>query len=615
MASTLTITDRESNAVVVANVQVDSLRQDAILADDNRTPIGQRIEITGTGTISGASLDYLNLNQSLRYANNRQGVAVVTVDADGLKLLTVNTDDNGGPYVDISTTEIVGSDPYVAFVKFTVRGQISETNNDGSWQTVTSHRWTQKMSLDGSGRLTRQVNGSLTIAESSSGSSTTVAENASWYGRAPIADLFRRAITPTLTEGWRRESSDFALDEKSTTLIYSFIDKQNLHDLPDGVLVGDMDFSYERNLENPGFAMLQFSCELEGGLSLKGITGTTGNRRLVEAAVALSKTRIDITFKQTMVTRLKVTEKQMLTGFGIRFEMDAMVTAKAAADNNAIVPLAYLIGNNFTITRSVSRSADSYGDPVDSSGYGMVAHVINNEINGLLPVAADTGMPRATMFTVTNVPTFGTVNVAVVSSSNGVSDMNTLFDGKFQDYQTQPVDDGDGFSTNVTSSVSYTHAEYDSGLVRLSPMYLDTGDFVFQTRKPRVFVTERTETARMNQAPPKFLRPLPIDAYLINDDWKVAFGKFDAQGNRMFTGIYERTYAMYDIGAGSTVGFGYETQGTKTIRVWNAPNQTVAATVSAVGSLDMQGSNNVFAAAPSGFASTLYSVPTQDYLT
>ncbi|NBO80241.1 MAG: hypothetical protein EBV42_03160, partial [Actinobacteria bacterium] len=39
---------------------------------------------------------------------------------------------------------------------------------------------------------------------------------------------------------------------------------------------------------------------------------------------------------------------------------------------------------------------------------------------------------------------------------------------------------------DVAHNVANTQASYDSGICRLSPMYTDTQDFLFQTRKPSV---------------------------------------------------------------------------------------------------------------------------------
>jgi hypothetical protein len=108
-------------------------------------------------------------------------------------------------------------------------------------------------------------------------------------------------------------------------------------------------------------------------------------------------------------------------------------------------------------------------------------------------------------------------------------------------------------------------------------MYPSGQDLVFQTRKPRVLLTEHVEVVRMNQAPSKIMRELPANCVVKSEDWRVAFGKYDAQGQRVFTGVFERTMELYDPGGTPVVGFYNNTIGGVTFRNWVAPNSTIIA--------------------------------------
>lgn len=610
------------HAVNMDGVFVDAYNTEVNYAEDGITPLGQTITVTGTAVIPAGN-EYQTFIASLRNGGNRLQAAQVFVGSVPLVNLQKVDDDQGGPFCKITTNEVVGFG--CAFMRFELSAKQSYVVN----QTVTSHNWTQTMQIDGNGLMTRTINGHLHVARNTKGTNKTLATYDSWKGKVAYADLFRRAITPDVPgEGWRRESQTFALDVSSTILTYTLVDKRYVSDLPDGVRVGDMDFTYERSADNQNLATVRFTCDLEGDIALSQITGTTGNRRLVEAAVALSKTRLNLDYQRALVQRMVVTERQLLSGFSIRFELDALMLPVSSQElGSTMVPLAYMIGNRFHVNRTVTRAVDAYGpiafDKVvdKTTTYGMVPHFLDNAISGmeLAPTGDETNpnpgfMPYATLFNIQNANVYGTVQVYVVSGADGTTAMNSSFSGKFSNQQTQPGKNDPGFLTIVNHSISITKAKYDSGIVRLMPMYVDAPDLVMQVRKPCVHVTERIEVSRLNQAPAKQVRPLPAYAYLVSDDWNVTFGKYDAQGNRMFTGVYERTYAVYDSGG---PGQGFVTQtapGGAVLRAWGAPQQTVLPTLSLLGYTEtQQATSNVFAVADDMAAA--YTVPTETYVT
>lgn len=614
MATTLAITDLENASITLLNVFVDAYNTTAELAQDRMTPIGREYRISGTALVDAGS-SYATFFNALNKAGNRCKQVVCTVDGVILADIASSEDDRGGPYCAFTTTEVVGVNTILC--RFEVTGRLNSANAE---QTILSHRWTQSMVLDGAGYLTRTVSGTLNIARSTAGIATSLATNSAYTGKAPYADLFRNAIIPDLPgTGWRRENQDFALDETSTVLVYSFTDKRNTHDLPDGVRIGDMDFSYERAMPKVGLATVNFSCELTGDANLSEITGTTGNRRLVEAAVALAKTRIDLNFKQTIIQRMRVTERNILHGFSIRFELDATVQAKSTDASTDITPLAYMIGQKFTVTRTVSRTLPPYGgfmnDGTSVCTYGMIPHFLNNELSGT-DYEPPATVPTATLFRITGANSYGTVNVAVVSGADGVTAMNSLFDGRFSSTQLQTANE-DNYTTMITYSRAESNVGQGAGMVRLSPMYVTAADLVFQTEKPRVLVKERIEVARMNQAPPKVQRGAPDQAMLHGEDWKVSAGSFDAEGNRLFTGIYERTYSLYDSGAGSTNGYATQTVGGVNFRRWAAPNTTVMPGYSPnINSTGQGGDENVFDTPTGVYAAAIaYGVPAEDIAT
>lgn len=617
MAATLTITANTGLTATLVNVFVDAYNCEPQYAGETTTVHSQRITVRGTAIVDAGQPNYLGFRTALRDGSGRCNSIVLV--AGGQTLVNAvggatPNDVRGWPTVHVETTEIVGTN--TALLRFEIEHHqaFNESN------TVSSHRWRQTMNVDAAGKVTRSVNGTITINRATTGSALTLATNAAWSGKQAWADLFRNAIIPGVPgEGWRRESQEFAVDEAGTSMTYSFVDKRHTHDLPDGVLVGDVSCTYERSFTGSGvgLAMVTFTADLEGSPALKGISGTTPNRKLVEAAVQLARTRINLTMRRTIVQRLRVEERDLTSGYKIRFEMEAQVQANASDSSATIVPLAYEIGNEFTITRTEVREAPAYGAAMQVAGvptqYGMIPAYIGNIIDGMSTAGGTSAMPVASLFTITGANSFGAVNVIVVSGAAGVAAMNAVFEGRFQNDQEQPSNDSDGYTRMIPNASSFTVSKYESGLVKMSPMYLGASELVLQTKIPVVHVKERIETVRMNQAPPRTLRPLPTDAYVCGEDWRVAFGRFDAQGNRAFTGVFEREFAMYDDGS-SAGGFDTETVAGITIRKWSAPNNYVTPTLSPIATQASQQTTGSVFLNPSDTKQS-YSVPTQAFIT
>jgi hypothetical protein len=101
---------------------------------------------------------------------------------------------------------------------------------------------------------------------------------------------------------------------------------------------------------------------------------------------------------------------------------------------------------------------------------------------------------------------------------------------------------------------------------------------------------------------------------LVSDDWNVSFGKFDQQGTRMFVGVYERTFSMYDNG---TTSGGYFTDATAyagSVRGWAAPNSIIQPSISPVATAGSQVlASSVFIANPT--AANNYGVGAESFVT
>ena len=610
MSATLSLVSVDVATQNLANADLESYDASVVLADDQMTPVAERITAVISCVLDKAS--WVELEAFLKQFANRM-LSVVLYDNNNPSISLVNllrTEcSDGSPFVKVSAQEVMGSTLMLTRVEVTAERPVCST------RPILSHVWKQSMSVDEVGKLTRTIEGQIRAFRYAPGTNYAIAPNplsfAAMTGYAGIADLFRAALLPGVpAKAWRRISQSFVYDPTNTALQYTVTDKQFMHDVPDFVRVGDMDFTYERSAETAGIANCYFTCDLEADQNaVRGGAWGTGNRTLVEAAVKLSKTRINAAYSNVIITRMRVTEKGLLSGQSIRFELDAqMFPSQTAAAAGTIAPLAYMIGQQFTVVRSSGdNTVYPYGQAsrVTVSGSDVFAwhymqpHWVSDMINGMenCGTTPSGNMPYALLYYEQgDISNTGTIQV-VVGDTSFTNDMNEVFDGKYSADLYQPPADDEEYATIVAHNVSLTNAGYKSGMVRLSPMYTTGADLVFQTQKPTVMVKERIEVARANIAPNKVFRPLPVGAFVVDEDWNVSYGKFDAQGQRMFIGTYERTYGLYDNG---TSGRGFVTQTTLlgNVRAWGAPHQTLLPTIAKVATSASQATtSSVFAPA------------------
>jgi hypothetical protein len=586
-----------SNALVytIENANIDSYECRANMAEDGVTPKSLKYAISGSGLMTTADWEALRTAMSRSSARCFDITLSHGTPVKALIGLTRANSVIGGPVLTITGQSIVGSGG-LALVRFDITDEVQQSN-----LPILTHTWSQTMRVDASGVSTRTVSGHVRVWRGKTGGTQDFfATRSDWKGKAPWADIFRAAVVPIdVRQGWRRESQEYALDSQGIELVYTVVDKQYAHELPDGVRVGDFDFSYERSIENPALANVSFTCELEGGMDLRGVVGNnagfTGNRALIAAAIQLSRTRIDANLKNTLITRLKVTEREVLSKFAIRLEIDAQLLPNANLTGGATVlrPLAAAVGNLFWVKRTTNRIVPPQGLPYPQTDqnngttppsgdiYAMVAHYLQvaGTPTGMPPFAGSLSdvdldamqaaggggesgkdLPIAQLVHLSDDCRFGLatqlgsnqqsgVTVFIVQPSNAgplVQAMNEYVGGRWSDKQTNLVNaDPDQIISYATGT---TRCDVDTGIVIASRMQPDAVDAVFQVRHPMVLITERVEIVQMNKAPQRASRPLPKGAWIKSQRWDVSFGKLDAQGNRTYIGVFERSYQMRDVG-------------------------------------------------------------------
>ena len=546
--------DSATSTLPYANIS--SYDHKPVYAEDGFTLIRYEVNVAGSALISNGTSTYTDLAARFQKGTGRVDnvfVSVTTPEGTENLLNISHPDTMRGPLMSITVTEISGR--RACIVNFTISAALAL---DGNSQTpspypILSHRWTSRFALDAGGHITRTVSGVLVVDLAATGTTATAAtsgSSAAVSGKAPYADLFRRAILPVApgVGNWRRESQTYAYNETGNSLIYEITDSQARTGLPDAAFAGTAEFTYERNANMLSWGQLRFSCDLEGA-----VNGDV--RSLIWAAVVLAQSRI--IFARCKIMRIVVTEQDMLKKAKIRFEMDALSPAIAtdvAGVSSYAVPLAQIVGKSFSVGRTCPALPDPYSP---YNGVAGVPHWVANETSAKTQTTQTIAV--ASCIAVINEycpPGTPTINIEVPDTQfttiNGVINV-----GAFSTDQPLAEFNGSGTTTSVEQSKTTTNISTQTRMHRLQTLYTEGADFVFQTGKASVTLEETTVVSRVNVPPVRTFRPIPAGFVVIHDDWKVNHGNVDPAGQRTFIGVYTRTLRSYD-GGGAT-SFGYST--------------------------------------------------------
>jgi hypothetical protein len=545
-----------------------------IYAADGYTLDRYETTLSGSCIVSDGTATFVDFATKLQMGTGRIDRVRVRVTASGgtEDLLDVSFPDAmNGPLLHLQATEINGRQ--ACLITFTLTAATAYPTEGGvpipQWPVI-SHRWTQRFALDAAGLITRTVAGVLTVNLAATGTFLTPAADNSFAEvaiRKPYADLFRKTIAPADTLSgaikWRRESQTFAYNEAGNQLIYEITDVQARTNLPDAAFAGNCEFTYERTKSNLSWGIFRFSCDLEGPAD-----GDT--RELINAAVLLSQSRMN--FSRFRIQRMAITEQTMLTKAKIRFEVDAdspAVGTLAPVSTVASVPMAEIVGRNFTVSRSCDWRPDAYGN---AGGVYGSPHWLGNLLQAK-PETLPLSVAVAEMVEVLTSDCPATVpTISFVGSDDSFAAANAAIQaGPFQPAIAKFSSDAVVKAVEKVSTV--TNVEQDTKMHRLQTMYTQGADFVFQLGKAAVDIIETVTVRSVNEAPARVYRPMPAGFMLVHDSWRVNHGEIGPDGNRTFTGIYTRISRAYD-GGGSTSN-GYSTVSSR--RQWWPTTQAVVA--------------------------------------
>lgn len=564
----------DSTTYTLPYANISAYEHKPVYAEDGYTLNRYEVHVAGSALISDGTNTYTDLAAKFQKGTGRVDnvfVSVTTPEGTENLLNISHPDTMRGPLMSITVTEISGR--RACIVNFTISAALAL---DGNSQTPTpypilSHRWTSRFALDAGGHITRTVSGVLVVDLAATGTTATAATSGSSgavSGKAPYADLFRRAILPIApgVGNWRRESQTYAYNEAGNSLIYEITDSQARTALPDAAFAGSAEFTYERNANMLAWGQLRFSCDLEGA-----VNGDV--RSLIWAAVVLAQSRI--IFARCKIMRIVVTEQDMLKKAKIRFEMDALSPAIAtdvAGVAAFAVPLAQIVGKYFSVGRACPALPDPYSP---YNGVAGVPHWVSNETSA----KTQTTQTIAVASCIAVINEYCSPGTPTISIEVPATEFDTINDviqaGPFKTAQALAQFNDDGQATSVEQSKTTTNVSTQTRMHRLQTLYTEGADFVFQTGKASVTLEETTVVSRVNIPPVRTFRPIPAGFMVIHDDWKVNHGNVDPAGQRTFIGVYTRTLRSYDGGGGTS--FGYYTEGGR--RQWwpSGANPSVAA--------------------------------------
>jgi hypothetical protein len=544
----------DSTTYTLPYANISAYEQKPVYAEDGYTLIRYEVHVAGSALISDGTNTYTNLATRFQKGTGRVDnvfVSVTTPEGTENLLNISHPDTMRGPLMSITVTEISGR--RACIVNFTISAALALDGNsqDPSPYPILSHRWTSRFALDAGGHITRTVSGVLVVDLAATGTTATAAASGTSgavTGKAPYADLFRRAILPIApgVGNWRRESQTYAYNEAGNSLIYEITDSQARTALPDAAFAGTAEFTYERNANMLSWGQLRFSCDLEGA-----VNGDV--RSLIWAAVVLAQSRI--IFARCKIMRIVVTEQDMLKKAKIRFEMDALspaIATDAAGVSSYAVPLAQIVGKFF----SVSRTCPSLPDPYSPyNGVAGVPHWVGNETSAKTQTTQTIAVASC-IAVINEYCSPGTPTISIEVPDTQFTTINGVINvGVFSTDQPLAQFNGDGQTTSVEQSKTTTNVSTQTRMHRLQTLYTEGSDFVFQTGKASVTLEETTVVSRVNIPPVRTFRPIPAGFMVIHDDWKVNHGDVDPAGQRTFIGVYTRTLRSYDGGGATSNGY------------------------------------------------------------
>ena len=531
------------NGYALQHVTIDRYDSEPVFADDGVSFVTVKHVLSGTALISAATAplfktEYDSANTKLMVP---RGTLVIDFDdaAGGVAAVSIGgitgPDDLDGPKAKFSINQMIGV--RAAVISFEIEWNKYDPAS-GSVQDVLSHAWRTSFSYDETGRATYNVAGTLVVNRN--GGATTTGDISNPIGNADIfvgnnADAYRLAVTAPIPGGFRRDRSEYAVDESGSRLIYTLSYKEVARDLPSPAKVGSGSFSWSSSIHGDGLVGRKtLDIELEGRVDANVAD-------LLAAAVAVSKNRIrwgpgqaeggGVSNGIDIIESIRVEERDIFDSVKIGLR----ITAISPRDVEAIgIPNVTLLSN------IVGGITDLY---TDVSPYGAAAIM---SIRRTLRDSTYTDIDHAEIEALAE-------GEKLLLPSGYFTGTDAIYQFPDRVFDPLVLDIVPGYNASTTSlqpshsDFAYTNVSLserietlDTGMIALSPRS-SFGDAIrYQVRQPVVVLVSDCVASRVGLPPDRQFLRRPPRTMLLTDKQVATGTRVDGNGNVVFTAHFRR---------------------------------------------------------------------------
>lgn len=498
-------------------------------------------------------------------------LVAITSDGDPTKV-GFGLDTTNGPFFRANITQITGTNALI--VNFTAEFSVALEGLN----FIKSFYCNASFSIDEIGLTTIRKTGSVQLLScnkepsyggpSRRASNTTTGEferndvvvdfiPSSGVGDGFFADYYRRLVSGNLYKGFRRVRQEYATDESRTRMLFDITDQEFSRGLPAPARVGNCQYTFERNIEDSSAIGVKHFIA-----SVKGDRNVTAGA-LLSLCVRLSQNRID--YFKDLITKIRVTEENMLSENSITYEVLAKATSLQVfnAGDGAepgVTSAGYANPVDYSLLlRNILSGIDFVNGPqfkfepapqADAHGSALIVRVTPSAYDHLnLQDPGSSDLHKATT------RTFLEENPVIYNFPNGVFDAfgDQAEDGINRYIHAEQAAVGTGpnrsdlskaatpTDTPALQSSGGRKVTVHQGILIVPSVSFNGGTKVFQISTPVASVTDFLDGSRKNAPPQRMLGEKANNSVVTSLGFNVTSGTADRNGNRVLAAGYDRT--------------------------------------------------------------------------
>lgn len=361
-------------------------------------------------------------------------------------------------------------------------------------------------------------------------------------------DYYRRYISGNLPRGFRRMRQEYAVDESRLRVMFDILDEESFRGLPAPARVGNCQYTFERGLDQGNAIGIKHFIA-----SVKGDSEVTPGA-LLNLCIRLSQNRID--FVNDLITKIRVTEENMLSENAITFEIMATATSivnytpgntegSQEGGTTTLVPdQKSLFLKNILSSIPIAGSSFQFSEAEMPDAYGRC------QLLRVTPGAYDSQDSIAGKSTIK----IGTSDPVVYLFPDSVFDSyaDQVDDGRFRYIKVDREQTPSGPQKGDTKKAgeennkptynpqSHQRREIRTGIVDVPAVSFKGGSVPFQVHAPVVEIHEQIEGSKKNEPPLRQFGDRPVTGVVIGETMGVTGGRPDLNGNRVLTAQWNR---------------------------------------------------------------------------